>query len=684
MRARVIRLPLCVSLPLAAASALAASGKLDLDRVVPVPATEPIPVMDFFRPALLADPKLNLAGTHFAARASFGRDNYGLVVHDLEKGKSDQLKGFGDQDIFGCEWLTNDRLIFSLIREKYYLHGMMAAEIGHLGDSYPLLQFATVYLLSVPVNDRLHPLVWIRSDWIYEGRDDGVAKLNAGLKRGGLVATTADWFGAARDSARQWNQDHVAESYPQPGGGMTVAYLPDKEGELAFAVTIQEGFLTLHRYVNDGWQKCPVNLERIDIMGCGDNPGQLVVLGPRELGKPRPLQFLDAATGRLGEVLLQGTDHDFIGWFYRHPASHNILGAFCWRSRPRMVWFSDEYRAIQKTLDDCFPGLFVHLIGSDQAEQRFLVSVWSDRQPPIYYLVDLKKPTMTRVKGTAPWIDPARMRPMDVMPFKTRDGHPLEAYVTLPAGSSKQHPAPLVVLPHGGPFARDNWGFNGEAQFLASRGYAVLQPNYRGSPGYGWSFSVEEGWDFRKMCDDVTDATKALLATGLVDPQRIGIMGSSFGAYQALSGVVNEPNLYRCAVAVAGVFDWEKIMKDEKYNQFDNASYATLKRWLGDPKRQAEKFEAIAPLRHVDQVKVPVFVAHGKDDPVVDYSQSRQLIAQLDKYHIPHESLIVGGEGHGMQHLGKQVELYTRIEGFLAKYLRSASPAVTGPTANPP
>ena len=217
---------------------------------------------------------------------------------------------------------------------------------------------------------------------------------------------------------------------------------------------------------------------------------------------------------------------------------------------------------------------------------------------------------------------------MNVMKFKTRDGRKLDAYVTLPAGASKENPPPLVVLSHGGPWVRDNWGFNGEVQFLASRGYAVLQTNYRGSPGYGWMFPKSDEWDFRKMHDDVTDATKALIASGLVDGSRVAIMGGSFGGYLALSGVVNEPTLYRCAVAISGVFDWEQLIRDNKYYQYDSDNYARLLRKLGDPKRDPKRFDAISPVRHVDQVRVPVFVSHGGDDPVVDISQSKRLIRQ--------------------------------------------------------
>jgi dipeptidyl aminopeptidase/acylaminoacyl peptidase len=174
------------------------------------------------------------------------------------------------------------------------------------------------------------------------------------------------------------------------------------------------------------------------------------------------------------------------------------------------------------------------------------------------------------------------------------------------------------------------------------------------------------------MHDDVTDAAKTMIASGLIDPKRIGIMGGSFGGYLAVSGVVNEPDLYRCAVTIAGVFDWESLIKDKKYDQFASPVFGRMVLKLGDAKTQPEKFDTISPGRHADRIRVPVFVAGGKDDGVVEIEQSRNLLASLEKYHVPHEKLIVSEEGHGMGHLDNQVKLYSRIELFLAKNLLSA------------
>ncbi len=656
-----------------------AAGKVDLRRVTPVPASEPIPVADFFRPPLFADPRLNLSGTHIAALITAGDDRVALGIYEIDTQKMEALHGQGDRDIHAPVWLDDQRLLFSLATEKFLGEGVYAVDVGRLGDSYPLVQYCAVNLVGVPEKDRRQPLYWLRSD-LLDGTNRGVVALDTSLDLGrGTNLRAAGTDRAAVLVVRERNERHFVRGYPKPEGGLGAGYLADRNGELAFAFTAKDGVATLHRYVADHWERCPVDLDAIDVIASGENPGELVVRGPRRPGQPRALQVMDAATGRLGDTLYEDPRYDFSGRLYRHPVTHAIVGLRRDAGGPQAVWFTEEYRRFQKLLDGLFPGRMVSIIGSNRAQSRFLVIVYSDRQPPVYYRVDIDKRTFSPVRNSAPWIDPARMRPMSVMRFTTRDGRELDAFVTLPAGASRETPAPLVVLPHGGPFVRDSWGFDPEAQFLASRGYAVLQPNYRGSPGCDWMFPADDRFQFQKMGDDVTDATRALLKSGPVDPRRVAIMGGSFGGYLAVSGVVHEPDLYRCAVTIAGIFDWEEVMKDREYYQSESPSYAWLKRRLGDPDKQKEFFDSISPVRHVDRIRVPVFIAHGKDDPVAKVSESRRLISALKECHVPHEAMLVAREGHGFGYLTNQVELYKRIEAFLARNLAPAAPAPAAP-----
>lgn len=681
----VSKIPLafvCAFLSAVVSHSLFASEELDLKRMTPVPASQPVPVMDFFRPLVLQNPSLNLSGTHIAAIITEGEDHHELMVVNLKTREAEVLDTLGDKDISTIHWLNDRKLIFELDENKLYAVGFLAADVGHVSLAYPILQYTHAQLVAAPRNDRLHPLVWNRFDGLDASvhHDLGVCSADSELNTGGMIdLLAAGTTMRVMQEVRRVNERHILHLYPQPGSGTVTGYLADRDGRLAFGITTKDGRPALQRLSGTEWIKCPVDLDQIDVVGCGDQPDQLVVVGPRQEGKPRALQLMDATTGHLGEVLLQDKEYDFDGWLYRSPMTNEILGGGFERNGPRVFWFNEQYRRLQQLLDLRFPGFVVRILGSDEAQNFFLVATFSDRQPVVYQWVDVKKHTSGLFRESAPWIDPVRMRPENVIRFKTRDGHSLDAYLTLPSGASKQNPPPLVVLPHGGPWMRDNWGFDGEAQFLASRGYAVLKPNYRGSTGYGWMFPEEDRYDFLKMQDDVTDATKAMIASGLIDGSRIAIMGGSFGGYLAVGGVVREPTLYRCAVANSGVFDWAELIHEKDDYRRDSSVPDWLMRKIGDPKKQKEKFAAISPLRHVDQIRVPIFVAGGTYDQTVEITQSKRLISALKSNHVPYETLIVGEEGHGMRHLGNQVELYTRIAAFLDKYLKPANPVAATP-----
>ena len=654
------------------AQTLFAADKIDLDREIPVPADQPIPTQDFFRPQVLTQPELNHAGTHIAAIVTAGEDKHLLLVYEIATGKVNSLGSSQEKDLYGLDWLGNSRVLFHISSRKLYGLGIMAADIDNLSHAYPLQQYQGSRLVSIPLKNQLYPLIWNRSDAENE-RDNGVVEVNSNRQAGkfiDLTSATTD-YASAVETLRENNRRSIVQTLPPAGENGTVYhYMADKTGELAYAFTSIQGNLSMLRLDGGQWTRCPIDLEQVDIVGNANEPGELVVVGPRIDGKARPLQLLDAKTGKLGDVALQDQNYDFNGWTYRNPANGDLLGAIFDKSGPRVYWFNAEYSALQKILDGMFPGVVTRIYGSDDHHKIFLVATFSDKQPVIYHWVNLETRKAGIFKNSAPWIDPARMQAMQILPFKTRDGHRLDSYLTLPAGASKTNPAPLVVLCHGGPWARDTWGFDSEAQFLAYHGYAVLQPNYRGSTGSVGRFPAGDEYEFVKMHDDVTDSVKAALATGLVDAGRVGIMGGSFGGYLAISGVAHEPDLYRCAVTNAGVFDWALQILSSKYDQYDSPQYGRMVRVLGDPKRDSAKYDAMSPIKHLKNVKVPIFVAAGKDDRTVEIQQSRKLISELDRLHISYEKLFVGGEGHGMAFLKNEVEYHDRVIAFLDKNLK--------------
>jgi dienelactone hydrolase len=661
---------------------LGAAEKADIERLTPVPAGEPIPLSDFFRPSLMMQPSLNPSGTHIAALVGGNDDKSRLLVYELKTQKVEVLGGAGEMDISGFNWLNDQRLMFGISLLKRGEVGKYTANVGSLSHFYPLLQYVGGSLIAVPPADRTRPLLWLLSRTTFVGNAGEAVNVDSSIRTGKVVnllgATQQSEDGAEIEAE---NQKHIVTRYPLLKGDQDAGYLADKAGHLAFGFTSsREGIYQLHRLAGDHWEPCPPNLDEIDVVDTGNQPGELVVVAPRSGGQPRPLQFMDGATGQLGEVLIKDEAYDFNGWLYRDPGSRAIVGAVYDRAGPQVTWFHPDYYKLQGILNAAFPGVVARIIGNDEKGQLLLFSTFSDRQPPSYQWLDLATRKAGLIKNSAPWIDPARMQPMTPIKFKTRDGHRLDAYLTLPAGATKQHPPPLVVLPHDGPRMRNTWGYDRQVQFFASRGYAVLQPNYRGSPGYGWMFPREDDWAFGKMRDDVTDATKALIASGLVDGRRVAILGSGFGGFLAAFSVASEPTLYRCATVISGVYDWAEVIRDNRSNMsysaasYNASSYYSVLYRLGDPNKEPEKFDALSVLQHAGQIRVPLFLAYGEFESGVLIAQAKSLESAVKKNGIACNLQEFHNESFfGIRRTKNVIELYTGIEAFLAKNMAASN-----------
>lgn len=664
---------------LLAAGSLAAAEKFDLERITPVAATETIPITDFFRPAYLQEPTINPGGTHVAALVAGGEDRRSLMVLDLASNKPEVLNGSVETDIHHVTWLNDRRLVIGLRFYQTYGAGLYAAELGRLSDFYPLLQYVAPTLLAVPQSNRTHPLASIVADTLNSGQEGVVVVVNTDLRSGRVVNMLGTVTGSLdMKDIEEDNQKHIEETVVGPKEGRDAGFLADLQGRPAFSFTGDKGVFTMHRWVDGRWEKSPVNLDEVDVLGYGRNHDEVIVLGPRKEGQPRALQFLNAATGQPGDVLLQDKSYDFHGALYYDPATREILGARFERNGPAATWFNEGYLKLQKVLEGYFPGLIVRLIGADEAGRMLLVETYSDRQPPCYYWINLEKKAFGLIAKSMPWIDPERMQRTNILTYKTRDGQKLEAYVTLPVGASKQHPVPLVVLPpelpgvyrekYEMPRSRATWGFNALAQFYVSRGYAVLHPNHRGSAGYGWMFPASDQWEFMKMADDVTMATRHLLASGLIDAKRIGIAGTDFAGYLAVAAAEVDPELYRAVIAIHGTYDWAKYLRTQKEFQYRGNNYGVLARHLGDDK----KLEAISVNNRLSQLRAAVLVGYQRELGE-STAQSTSLLSNLERANVTHESLAVGSERSPFYLLRNQVEVYSRTESFLAKHL-GASP----------
>jgi dipeptidyl aminopeptidase/acylaminoacyl peptidase len=310
-----------------------------------------------------------------------------------------------------------------------------------------------------------------------------------------------------------------------------------------------------------------------------------------------------------------------------------------------------------------FPGEEVRFTSSSRDGSKLVVFVHGDADPGAYYLFDAKTRHLSFLLSRRPWIKPQQLASMQPIDVKARDGLELHGYLTRPPGMDKAQKLPLVVYVHGGPYGvRDHWAFDPDVQALASRGYAVLQINFRGSGGYGDAFyraGLRE-WG-GKMQDDVTDATRWAIAQGIADPARVCIYGASYGGYAALEGAVKEPDLYRCAIGYAGVYDLRLMQSrgDIPQTAF-GASY--LKMALGEDVNQLWQR---SPIAHLDRLKAKVMLIVGGADRRVPAVQGENLRAALDKRHVAVDWLYERTEGHGFYDEGNREELLRRVIAFL-------------------
>jgi dipeptidyl aminopeptidase/acylaminoacyl peptidase len=344
-----------------------------------------------------------------------------------------------------------------------------------------------------------------------------------------------------------------------------------------------------------------------------------------------------------------------------------ITGVAYETDRSHYQFFDKQREELQKKLDKRFPGYEVALSGQNRNENKLLITVSSDRSYGSYYFYDLTTGSFTKLADISPWLKEDDLAEMKPIKYIARDGKVINGYLTLPKGVPAKN-LPVVINPHGGPWARDEWGFNPEVQFLANRGYAVLQMNFRGSVGYGrkfWESSFKQ-WG-KTMQDDITDGVNWMISQGFADPKRIAIYGASYGGYATLAGITFTPDLYVCAVDYVGVSNLFTFMSTipPYWKPYLDMMYEMV----GDPEKDKELMTAASPVFHVDKIKCPLFIAQGANDPRVAKAESDQMVEALKKRGIDVPYMVKDNEGHGFGNEENRMDFYKEMERFFGKYL---------------
>ena len=608
-------------------------------------------VRDFFRRPDKHAFTIAPDGRHlsFLARRS-GRQNIfvqGIDADGTPLGEPHALTNETERDVPGHAWKGNDHILF-------------VKDFG--GDE-------NFHVLSVPINGGeprdLTPFDGVKASIVDDLRDDDRHVLIQMNRRDPQV------FDVFRVDVMTGELTPIAEN---PGNVM--GWMTDHEGRLRVA-TASDGVnqTLLYRDVETEPFRAVLTTdfrEAVSPLFFTFNNKRLYVLSNRGRDKSAIFEF-DPQTGEEGALLFETAHVDVSGLVYSK--KRRVLTAAIYvDDRVRRHFFDNWARDLRADLERQLPDQEITLASITRDESRAIVRAASDRSAGSVWIYDIERRRLAKLADMTPWLDPADMVPMLPIRFNARDGLPLSGYLTLPAGfelgQDFAEPLPLVVNPHGGPWARDMWGFNVETQLLANRGYAVLQVNFRGSTGYGRTFwEASFGQWGRAMQNDIDDGVDWLVSQGVVDPARVGIYGVSYGGYATLAGVAFSPDRYAVAIDYVGVSNlftflesmppyWKPLL-DMMYEMIGNPHTEAGKRTLHDA----------SPLFFVDRIVTPLLVAQGANDPRVKQAESDQIVAALRARGVDVKYMLKENEGHGFRNEENQFEFYEAMDAFLAEHL---------------
>ncbi len=377
----------------------------------------------------------------------------------------------------------------------------------------------------------------------------------------------------------------------------------------------------------------------------------------------------DIASGKETEVLYENNDYDVGGMSYSRKHK-KLVSAYYTSWKSDRHFFDEEYKAMNERLEKELEGYEVAITSATKEEDKYMIRTYSDRSLGAYYIYNKETDELKHITDVSPWINEDEMAAMKPIQYTAEDGLTINGYLTLPKGMEEAKNLPVVVNVHGGPWARDVWGFDAEAQFLANRGYAVLQMNFRGSTGYGrafWEASFKE-WGL-KMQQDVKDGAEWLIEQGIADPERIAIYGGSYGGYATLQGLVKDPDFYACGVDYVGVSNLFTFMKS--IPPYWKPYLEMMYEMVGDENNPEDsaRMALTSPALNADKITAPLFVAQGANDPRVVKSESDQMVEAMKARGVDVQYLVKDNEGHGFRNEENRFEFYGSMESFLASHI---------------
>ena len=635
------------------------------------------PIASFFSSSRFGGAKLSPDARFLAARSSAPGKRDFLVVVDLQANSAKVVASYNDADIGQFQWISNERLLFDT-REKgvgqgnrRYAPGLYA--VNRDGEKFVELADRTGNRSTIGTRTARKILPWHTFMLDQEGAQDSeyVHVTSINLDTASEVRSV--------DLLRLNTLTGATQAVPRPASNVR-GWTLDHKGEPRLASSLERGTITLHyrEPATDAWRV----LASYPAFGDGSKAlapvgftpdGNLFVLARSGGRDTTSLHLFDIATGKINpEPVLVTAGFDFDGGLVTN--RDKILGVAFRTDAASNEWFDAGMKAIQQAVDQQLRATVNMISVPAQADSPWvLVWSYSDAHPGSFSLYNSKTGTLNKIADVRPEINPAQMGRQQFVRYKARDGLEIPALLTLPPGGKKTG-LPLVVLVHGGPYVRgSSWGWDAQVQFLASRGYAVLEPEFRGSTGFGIRHFKAgfKQWGLA-MQDDIADGVHWAVGKGIVDAGRVCIAGASYGGYAALMGLVNDPALYKCAIDWVGVTDIN-LLYDSGWSFTSDLSdewksYG-MPEMIGDRVKDAAQLKATSPIEQAGRITQPLLLAYGGVDQRVPINHGTRFRDAVMKTNRNVEWVEYPEEGHGFRLEKNSVDFWRRVERFLDRHI---------------
>ncbi|WP_338846962.1 prolyl oligopeptidase family serine peptidase [Massilia sp. W12] len=610
----------------------------------PAASAAQIKVGAFFADPRYASVQLSPDGKFLSALAPDAEGRHMLVTIDLSTMAPTVVAHYNDANVRNPQWVNSQRLVFSLEEKKdkpddaRYAPGLFAVDRDGkdprqlVSRDYISNAGSAVQRRLLPPNTQFHSVIAnAQSDDIFVMQAEGASSIKRSI------------FNLLRLNTR------TGQTSVMQRPGLTMEWEIDHNGEPRIAVTTEETSSTVHYkapgsnewsklYSYDHWNSHHqvVGLSDTALYVRDDQGKNHLSLYRYDLQKrqldPTPLLTLDGFD--FSGNLVQNKQGKLLGIHYESDAAGT-------------VWLDKAAQELQKKIDKLLPAT-INRINLREGAKHVLVRAYSDVNPGMFYLYQPENDKLVLLGRVKPDIDPALMSNKDFIKYPARDGLEIPAWLTLPRGKEAKN-LPLVLMVHGGPNVRGGgWFWRPEVQFLASRGYAVLEPEFRGSTGYGKKLERAgwKQWDL-SMQDDLVDGVKWAVAKGYVDPKRECVAGASHGGYAALWGLIRDADLYKCGISWVGVSDLDLLFSVSWSDSMEETEKHWMPLRIGDPKKDAEQFKATSPLAHAHKLKLPLILAYGAQDVRVPIVHGTRFYNALKDHNPNVEWIVYKNEGHG-------------------------------------